>query len=68
MRSCREHCLAIFSMLLTSKIVNVARDFGEKTPITMLAIAKISSTMLSGDFGSTVVCACEHHFFLDITF
>jgi len=55
-------------MLLTSKIVNVARDFGEKTPITMLAIAKISSTMLSGDFGSTVVCACEHHFFLDITF
>jgi len=48
--------------------VNVTRDFGEKTPITMLAIAKISSPMRSGDFGSAVGCVCEHHFFLDITF
>jgi hypothetical protein len=67
-RSCPEHCSAIFPMLLKSEIVSVARVFEVKTPITTLAIAKISSTMLSGDFGSTVVCASEHHFFLDITF
>jgi len=48
--------------------VNVTLDFREKTPITMLTIAKISSPMRSGDFGSAVGCVCEHHFFLDITF
>jgi hypothetical protein len=39
-----------------------------KTSIVVLAFAKISSQMLSGDFGARVVCARKHHFFLDITF
>jgi hypothetical protein len=49
-------------------MVNAVRVFAEKTPIATLASAKISSQMLSGDFGSAVGCVCEHHFFLDITF
>jgi hypothetical protein len=40
----------------------------EKTSIAELAVAKISSPTLSGDFGVPVACASEHHFFLDITF
>jgi hypothetical protein len=55
-------------MLMNSEIMHLVRDFEEKTLIAMSARTKISSLMLSGDFGSTVVCACEHHFFLDITF
>ena len=39
-----------------------------KTSHMMLAFGKISSPTLSGDFGARVACACEHHFFLDITF
>jgi hypothetical protein len=41
---------------------------GKKTSLQTLAFAKISSRALAGDFGVGVVCASEHHFFLDITF
>jgi hypothetical protein len=47
----------LFAMLLKSEIMSVARVFQQKTLIATLAFSKISSPMLSGDFGSTVVCA-----------
>jgi hypothetical protein len=67
-----RQALSPLSAMPERRMVNVestlTRENREKTLITELAIAKISSRMLSGDFGVRVVCASEHHFFLDITF
>jgi hypothetical protein len=46
-----------------------AKEFSDReTSPRMLEVEKNSSGTLAGDFGARVVCARQHHFFLDITF